>query len=231
MTEKLHQSLSSVMDGAGDDLELPRLLSAMQASSEVSQELSEKWRRYHLAQGILRGELRSLKHPQVAQMDISAAIMERLEQEEQVYTDAGAASDLGFFQKEATSGYAVTPAPAAASPTSEKRLDRGQWFRGSALAASVALLVITGVQIFNTGNEPGAIAPVSVAVQPESIQPLTVPVSYSSNFSTQPPRAFSGFSVVNFSADNTRQQPCEAEKDTYLPLLSPQAVQQVNSSR
>lgn len=231
MTEKLHQSLSSVMDGAGDDLELPRLLNAMQASSEVRQELSEKWRRYHLAQGILRGELRSLKQPQVAQIDLSAAIMEQLEQEEQVFTDAGAASDLGFFQKEATSGFAVAPQAATTLPTSEKRLDRGQWFRGSALAASVALLVITGVQIFNMGKDPGAAAPVSVAAQPENIQPLTLPVSYSPSFSTQTPRTFSGFSVVNFSADTNRIQPCEAEKSTYLPLLSPPAAQQVNSPR
>lgn len=227
MTEKLHQSLSSVMDGAGDDLELPRLLNAMQASPEVAQELSEKWRRYHLAQGILRGELRGLEHPQVAQVDLSAAVMEQLEQEAQPYTDAGAASDLGFFQREATSGFAVAEQPATATPTSEKRLDRGQWFRGSALAASVALLVITGVQIFNTGNEPGAASPAPVAVQQAPSQPLTLPVSYSSSFSTQRPASFSGFSLVGSSS----QQPCEAEKDTYLPLLSPQAVQQVVSPR
>lgn len=226
MTEKLHQSLSSVMDGAGDDLELPRLLNAMQASDETSQQLSARWRRYHLAQGVMRGELRNLKDPSAAQVDISSAVMQALLQEDIPYTDAGAASDLGAFQSKVQP---ADPAPVAAS-VSEKRLDRGQWFRGSALAASVALLVITGVQIFNSGSDP-LNAPAAAPVAAQDFQPLTLPASYSPAFSSQVAQPLSGFSLVNFSAEPSRLQPCEAEKETFLPLFGPQAVQQVTAPR
>lgn len=220
MTEKLHQSLSSIMDGAGDDLELPRLLNAMQASPELNQQLSDKWRRYHLAQGILKGELRGVQKPRLAQIDISAAVMQQLEDESSNFTDAGAASELGFLQtvdKPAKLAVAASQAPLVDKST--KRQDRGQWLRGGALAASVALLVITGTQIYNLSQESDA----AFATQ-KPLPPMTHPVIEASQVtSTCQSQLFSGVAVINFPVGVTPRKPCVGDIEGFSPLLSSQA--------
>lgn len=231
MTDKLHQSLSSIMDAAGDDLELPRLLNAMQSSPELEQQLGDKWRRYHLAQGIMQGDLRGVRQPQVAQMDISAKVMQQLEAE------GISQPDSGFSE-------------ATASPVATPRQEKAQWFRGGALAASVALLVITGVQVFNAtrdGVQPGSSVPLaSQQEQPapqQSAQSSKV-TSSSSNFngpllqvSSSPsspfaPQAFTGRSLVNFA---TGEQPLqsrqEAARDNFSPVESQSAALQPAASQ
>jgi sigma-E factor negative regulatory protein RseA len=52
MNDRLSESISALMDDAGDDLELRRLLSAM----ETDPALVRKWHRYHLVSAILRRE-------------------------------------------------------------------------------------------------------------------------------------------------------------------------------
>ncbi|NLW05766.1 MAG: sigma-E factor negative regulatory protein [Pseudomonadaceae bacterium] len=242
MTEKLHQSLSSIMDGAGDDLELPRLLTAMQASPQIDKELSDKWRRYHLAQGILRSELREVKNPKVAQVDISAAVMQQLEDENLSFTDAGAASELNFSSAARLTPTALTnlaskPALAAEQATKkasnlektapiEKRHERGQWLRGGALAASVALLVITGTQIYNLSQDAGGVtAPHSFAVQEVNF-PITTPVIEASLVASDcQSQLFSGGSVINLPIEITQRKPCNSFQ-AYSPLVnSPQLRQ------
>ena len=245
MTEKLHQSLSSIMDGAGDDLELPRLLSAMQASPQVDKELGDKWRRYHLAQGILRSELREVKKPKIAQFDISAAVMQQLDDESLNFTDAGAASELypssvaEATELTETAKLAPTAIPALtteqhaklpssadiASPvektaTFEKRQERWQWLRGGALAASVALLVITGTQIYNLSQGTGGVtAPHSFAVQ-EVDFPITTPVIEASLVASDcQSHLFSGGSVMNLPIEITQHKLCNNFKD-YSPLVN-----------
>ncbi|MEE4300934.1 MAG: sigma-E factor negative regulatory protein [Pseudomonadales bacterium] len=51
MSERLRESLSALMDDAADDLELARVLRAMDEGEEVS----ETWSRYHLVSAVLRG--------------------------------------------------------------------------------------------------------------------------------------------------------------------------------
>lgn len=219
MTDKLHQSLSSIMDGAGDDLELPRLLNAMQESSSVSQDLSDKWRRYHLAQGVLRGELRGMQNPKVAQVDISAAVMQQLEDENLFFTDAGAASELVFSQPLDKTA-SLKAAPELKAAISEKRPERGQWLRGGALAASVALLVITGTQIYNLSQEGEASAP-SFAVQ--KALPVTRPEVLASQVASDcQSQLFSGVSVINFPIEVSQRKPCSGDVKAYSPLLSSQ---------
>jgi len=209
MTEKLHQSLSSIMDAAGDDLELPRLLSAMQESPELEQQLGDKWRRYHLAQGIMQGDLRGLPQAQAAQVDISAQVMQQLETE----------------TMEAPSTPEVMP-----------RSDKAQWFRGGALAASVALLVITGVQVFNASRD--SVQPGSVPVATQQEQPAQQQVAQPSEavnasdfngpvlqVSSSPrspfaPEAFTGRSLVNYA---TGQQPQQSRQETSTEHFSPAA--------
>ncbi|MDR9467634.1 sigma-E factor negative regulatory protein [Marinospirillum sp.] len=208
MTEKLHQSLSSIMDAAGDDLELPRLLTAMQGSPELEQQLGDKWRRYHLVHGILQGDLRGVGHPEAAQVDISAKVMQQLEMEAE---------------------------PSASTrPSVSHRSDKAQWFRGGALAASVALLVITGVQVFNASKEavqPGSVPVANQQEQPEqeTTQPanrarsesLNGPILQASSSPRSPfsPHAFTGRSLVNYATgEQLMQSRSEANADNFSPV-------------
>lgn len=50
MSERLRESLSALMDDAADDLELARVLRAMDEDDEVS----DTWARYHLVSAVLR---------------------------------------------------------------------------------------------------------------------------------------------------------------------------------
>lgn len=222
MTDKLHQSLSSVMDGAGDDLELPRLLNVMQAASPEGQALSHKWRRYHLAQGVLRGELRGMQNPKAAQVDISAAVMQALEEEQLTnFTDASAASELNSSPSVAQAAKPKAATPEAA--LSNKHQERGQWWRGGALAASVALLVITGTQIYNF-SQKGETRVNSFAAQ-EAVSPITRPnIQASQVVADCQYQLFSGTTLISFPNGLTGREPCASEGQAYSPLVSSPAA-------
>ena len=223
MTEKLHQSLSSIMDAAGDDLELPRLLTAMQDSPELQQQLGDKWRRYHLARGIMQGDLRGVRHAQAAQVDISAKVMQQLETE-------------GAPQVDQTDAVA-----SAASPGVSHRPDKAQWFRGGALAASVALLVITGVQVFNASKDAVQTGGVPVANQQEqpdlqTVQPVNTvrsgtlngPVLQASSTPCSPftPQVFTGRSLVNYATgEQIMQSRSEVNADNFSPVENRASLQ------
>lgn len=203
MTEKLHQSLSSIMDGAGDDLELPRLLNTMQASSQINDELSAKWRRYHLAQGVLRSELRGTQHPKAAQFDISAAVMQQIDDE-----------NLSF-----------TAANSTATTAKDNKPESSQWWRGAALAASVALLVITGTQIYNINQNSEGSAPAFAAQ--DLVTPMTRPIVEASHVASdcQSP-LFSGVAVINLPIEMSQRKPCSNDIQTFSPLLNAQQSKQ-----
>lgn len=207
MSDNLHQSLSAVMDAADDDLELPRLLGAMATSPEQEKALGEKWQRYHLAQSILQGDLRGQDSLRLARSDLSERIMQELEAE----TNLSTAKEPALNQ-------------AAAKPVS----DRQQWFRGGALAASVALLVITGVQLFNAGKDvvQPASAP-SMATQQTSPQqqqprsPAFSPAGIERVSSPFEPHAFTGRSLVNFAAGEQPASSPTAQADSFSIIQNP----------
>ena len=218
MSENLHQSLSAIMDAADDDLELPRLLSALAASPEQEKALGEKWRRYHLAQGILRGDLRGQASLQLARTDLSSRVMQQLESE--------AAVEKTVIEKTVEAGTKAEPAARAVS-------ERHQWFRGGALAASVALLVITGVQIFNAGKEavhpsgsPSIVTRQPSPQQQEQQQATAAPLVSSAGIkpvsSPFEPHAFTGRSLVSFA---TGEQPVASStaraQDSFSILATP----------
>lgn len=65
MSEKMHESMSAVMDGEATDFEMRRLLEQME-----SPELRDKWARYHLASAAMKRDS-AVAMPQI---DISAAV-------------------------------------------------------------------------------------------------------------------------------------------------------------
>jgi len=65
MSEKEYESLSSLMDGEADEMSVHRLLGKV----EKDPALKSKWRRYHLAQDILKGQTSA--H---SELDVSALV-------------------------------------------------------------------------------------------------------------------------------------------------------------
>ncbi|MGQ4877339.1 sigma-E factor negative regulatory protein [Billgrantia sp. LNSP4103-1] len=72
MSQNARESLSALMDNEGDDLELRRVLKALEEEPDAA----DAWRRYHLMRSLLRRD-----HDVDVSMDLSAGIMARLEAE------------------------------------------------------------------------------------------------------------------------------------------------------
>ncbi|AXY42704.1 sigma-E factor negative regulatory protein [Halomonas sp. JS92-SW72] len=81
MSQNARESLSALMDNEGDELELRRVLKALEASPDAA----EAWRRYHLMRSLMRRE------PDIdVTTDLSAGIMARLKDEQPPQMDAPA---------------------------------------------------------------------------------------------------------------------------------------------
>jgi sigma-E factor negative regulatory protein RseA len=126
MSDQLKESVSALMDGEADELELRRLL-----ASENSSPVDSQWARYHLVRDVLQNsEQAAFRH-----LDISKQV-----------------------------AMAVSEQPIAAAPA-----NTSQWWRpvaGFAVAASVAMAVVVGVQStqqFSNGLESGVPAVQGVA--------------------------------------------------------------------
>lgn len=129
MTQQLHESLSAIMDGEGNELELRRVLKTL----DESPELGDVWRRYHLMRSALRRE-----RDTVVDMDIASSVMAVIEQEETPLGDT-----------------AVEAAALAQPVRSQKR--RGlSLMGGAAVAAAVSLMVVSGVQFYR-GHDSAAL--------------------------------------------------------------------------
>lgn len=74
MTQQLRESLSAIMDGEGNELELRRVLKGLDESPEQA----ETWRRYHLIGSAMRRE-----RDTAPQVDISSRVMSAIALEQQ----------------------------------------------------------------------------------------------------------------------------------------------------
>lgn len=129
MNESMRESLSALMDGEADELELRRLLSSVESDDE----LKSLWNRFHIAQSAMQKQSETLQ-PVLMQTDMSARISAALDSEE-VYSDENKSSDDGADQASA-------------------------WKRqvGSlAIAASVALFTVFGVNLYDTATGIGSL--------------------------------------------------------------------------
>ena len=109
MNERINESLSALMDGEADELEIRRLLNQL----EQDDELHAKWHRYQLLGAVMRGE-------PVTTVDLSQGIRQAL--------DGEPMDDLS-----------QTAVPVVAA-------SRLRWLASGAVAASVMLAVLVGVQ-------------------------------------------------------------------------------------
>lgn len=85
MSDYEQESLSALMDGEADDLELRRLLKSMEQDSE----LSAQWERYHLVQAVLHGQGKPVR----------TALLDRVSQAIEQEPALQAAPVVGFRQQ------------------------------------------------------------------------------------------------------------------------------------
>ncbi|WP_252108546.1 MULTISPECIES: sigma-E factor negative regulatory protein [unclassified Halomonas] len=120
MSLNTRESLSALMDGESEELELRRVLKSLPEEAGAA----ESWRRYHLARSMMQRE-RSVD----VSLDLSAGIMAQLERELAPHLDAQhEKSSVGTLAKPARVSFA----------------------RGASVAAAVSLMVVTGVQFLNS---------------------------------------------------------------------------------
>lgn len=76
MQQTGNEAISALLDGESDDLELRRLLNALESDADNAEQLLSQWQRYHLAQDVLHGRGVPVSKT------LAANIAQQLEQEE-----------------------------------------------------------------------------------------------------------------------------------------------------
>lgn len=145
MTDRSIESVSALMDGEVAEFELRRSLDKIAEDSEAS----ERWRRYHVARSVMKGEAVA-----AVEIDISGSVMAALDDEEP-----------------------LTESEVPASEQKKSRASEMFWkpLTSMAVAASVTAVVIFGVQNFG-GTTPTASTPAPVLAdnRPEYVLPGAV---------------------------------------------------------
>lgn len=135
MSDQLRESVSAVMDGEADELELRRVL-----SKDNADVVRSTWSRYHAVRDAMQGNQAELSF---SGWDISSRVSQAIEEE--TVTVSKPQWRASWLRPAAGSAVAASIRPAA----------------GFAVAASVAFAVVVGVQSLqptNVGNEPAVFA-------------------------------------------------------------------------
>ena len=137
MSEQLRESVSALMDGEANELELRRLLST--TTDEHVQVLDETWSRYHLLRDVMQNNTAEVSF---RQLDISQQLREAI-----------SAEPLSSVQDDALSA-------ATGQSLKKGRVIFLKPLAGFAVAASVAVAVVVGIQSMNQFG-PDLSAPVT----------------------------------------------------------------------
>ncbi len=128
MNDRMKESLSALVDGEADELEIRRLLN----QTEQDDELKEQWGRYQLMGAVMRGEPASTT-------DLSQGIMQAL--------DGVPMDDVPASTH--PEEHVVSSDVQIAEPTPQ-RSRTFHWLTSGAVAASVTLAVLLGARVVNT---------------------------------------------------------------------------------
>jgi sigma-E factor negative regulatory protein RseA len=156
MNDRMKESLSALVDGQADELEIRRVLNA----SENDQEMREAWGRYQMMGALMRDE-------PVASVDLSKGIMQAISGEPM--------DEVPAHQELADPQYEKQVAGASYR----------NWIASGAVAASVAVAVLLGVRVgdgVDTVSGSASVAAVEDSVPSvntaEPIQPFSEGKSY-----------------------------------------------------
>lgn len=144
MSDQLRESVSALLDGEADELELRRLL-----STENDESVKRVWARYHLVRDIMHdtdtGEYRHL--------DISSRVSIAINQND-IDVGEGDIDHAVAVADQRTDARRLNGSLASGG----ERQNAAAWWRpmaGFAVAASVAMAVVVGVQTVDTNVTPG----------------------------------------------------------------------------
>ena len=148
MTDRLRESVSALMDDQADELEVRRVMKAM----DDDEELVRQWDRYHLIQAAMKSEL--IESSSCVASRISAAIAEEPALDvEFPFEDNNTEVVAQEENVSAAVSSSIATQPAAAVASMEKSIPWWQSAGRTAIAASVAVAVVLGVQTFS-GQSP-----------------------------------------------------------------------------
>jgi len=156
MREKTGESLSALLDTQADDLDLQRVLNALDGDAEVSRQ----WRRYNVISAAMRNELGHF-----AQVDLSARVRESLAQEAPPLPLERPARSRAWYRPAAS--VAVAASVTAAILTGTQLFNTAAGGKGVEPAATLAANVPTGPvgpvaaigQTAGFGDAPTVVAP------------------------------------------------------------------------
>lgn len=179
MEQRLKESLSALLDGEADELELHRVLAL---SDEA--ELRALWARYHRVRMVMGTD-----DPRLHHFDISASVAAAIAQGE-----AADAVPVVMPRQTAESTAAVAPVRPSA-------LVLSRWWKLGGVAASVAVAFVVGLNVQKSdtdvltpaANQLASVAPVSTqprvewpAAQSPASVPAHVETQYASQLNRQP---------------------------------------------
>lgn len=216
MNDRMNESLSALIDGEADELEVRRLLNEV----EQDDELRERWSRYQMMGSLLREEPTMM-------VDLSKGIMQAI--------DGEPMDEVPARERAATAGSDVV----ATTETRSGTWKQG-WIASGAVAASVTLAVLLGVRVVDDnmlGNGGSAMVAQSA---PQAVMPLEsaavagsdiVPVSQQTIAPAQLSVASADGSLMASDSDLTEDQLRDAQNrlQEYVLQHSEHAV--MNSGR
>jgi sigma-E factor negative regulatory protein RseA len=126
MNDRMNESLSALVDGEADELEIRRVLNEL----EQDDELRQRWNRYQMMGALMRGE-------PATRVDLSKGIMQAL--------DGEPMDEVPGVNSFSAAGDINQSAIAAGSSRF-----RSSWVASGAVAASVAFAVLLGARFFET---------------------------------------------------------------------------------
>lgn len=155
MNDRIKESLSALVDGEADELEIRRVLN----QTENDEALREQWARYQQIGSVLRGEPASTT-------DLSTGIMQALD---------GLPMDEVPASRDIPANASLAEETASANEAQPRRMG---WLTSGAVAASVALAVLLGARLTESPDVlNGASVPAMAATGVSSITPQsTAPV-------------------------------------------------------
>lgn len=181
MNEQLVETLSAIVDGQADDLEVRRLLKALDnASDEEAQLILAQWERFQTIGSTLRGEQANF----TASSSFAAAVSAAIDAEPSVVdTDSHSAMDLNIDSEStpaanSAASSSINSATVAQASGSEKTHSNSRPFwRQFAVAATVAFAVIIGVQEYGSFAGGAADSGVSAIAAVENNQTPAVDIA------------------------------------------------------
>lgn len=148
MNERINESLSALVDGQCDELELRRVLNELEQNAECR----EKWLRYQMMSALMRDEA-------VATVDLSRGIMQAIDGE----------------PMDEISSLMTTDASAQPLPNEPSDVAKRGWMSSVAVAASVTLAVLVGVRFYTDVNETATLAASTPSLPTNSVVAVPAP--------------------------------------------------------